>query len=94
MLPFDKPSVREGRVSLSPKQRKALLDRFCAKQAMLCVTCNCRMTREVGVMNTATLGHRNPQPAGCKKDDRPENLLGAQCWSCNTKRGSKRDEIS
>ena len=90
MRAFPKPSEREGKQTLSPKQRKALLDAHCEKQGMRCITCSQPMTRKPYHMNTATLGHRNPQPAGCKKDDRPANILGAQCWKCNYEQGSKR----
>ena len=87
---FPKPSEASGRLVLSPKQRREFLNRFCEAQRLFCVTCGCRMTREVGCMNTATLAHRFPEPMGAKKRDNLDNLLGAQCWKCNFERGSKR----
>lgn len=90
LLPYPKPRDKEGRVTLSAKERRALLDEFCAKQNMRCVTCNCRMTREPDQMNTASLGHKDPQPAGCRKRDNPDNIIGAQCIRCNFIRGSRR----
>ena len=88
---FPKPSQASGKITLSAAGRRKKLDEFCEAQHMRCCTCNGKMTREPFRMNTAELGHRNPQPAGCKKDDRDENLLGAQCHRCNFLRGSKRD---
>lgn len=40
-------------------------------------------------MNSATLDHIKPQPAGCFKDDRDENLR-IICWADNARKGSKR----
>lgn len=87
---FPKPSEIEGKVTLSPEDRKRMKLGFFVAQKGRCCTCGDRMTLEAGYPNTATLGHKNPQPMGCAKDDRLENLLGAQCWKCNTERGSKR----
>jgi len=89
-LAFPKPKDVEHKLTLSPDARRKKLDKFCEAQKMRCVTCQCRMTREPYRLNTATLGHRNPQPAGCAKDDSDDNLLGAQCFKCNAERGSKR----
>jgi len=92
MIPdLRKPSIIEGKETMTPRQRKALLDKHCESQGMLCVTCTKPMTRKPYHMNTATLGHDKPEPMGCKKRDNPDNILGAQCWTCNTNRGSRRD---
>ena len=86
---FPKPQHASGKITISQAKRKQLLDGFCKDQGMHCCTCNRLMTREPELMSTATLGHRIPQPAGCKKDDRLGNLLGAQCFKCNAEQGSK-----
>jgi len=88
---FPKPSEIEGKITLSPAKRRKLLDELCEKQKMKCCTCPAIMTREPGRMNTAELGHKNPQPMGCKKRDNLDNILGAQCHRCNFERGSKRE---
>ena len=91
MIPdLRKPKDREGKITLNPRERKALLDKLCEEQNMRCCYCPELMTRKPYHMNTATLSHRFPQPMGCAKDDRLENIDGAACWLCNYKRGSKR----
>lgn len=87
---FALPKTNAGKITLTPAQRARLLDELCEKQQMLCCTCHCRMTREMGFNCTATLGHDQPEPMGAKKRDNLDNILGAQCWKCNYKRGSKR----
>lgn len=89
LLAFPKPKDAEGKVTLSPAQRKVRLNALCCSQAGLCAICGRQMTREYGSLRTATLDHITPQPAGCAKDDRPENHQAA-CFECNSKKGSKR----
>jgi 5-methylcytosine-specific restriction endonuclease McrA len=88
-MPFQKPAAAEGKLTLSPAQRKLRLDALCRAQGGLCAICGRRMTREYGYLRTATLDHIKPQPAGCAKDDRPENHQ-AVCFECNAKKGSQR----
>ena len=91
MIPdLRKPKDREGKITLTSRQRRVLLDEHCEKQNMRCAACGQAMTRKPYHMNTATLGHQTPQPMGCKKDDRPENIIGAICWKDNYEQGSKR----
>lgn len=90
LLPFAKPKDIEGKVTLSPAQRRALKDKLYAQQNGFCCTCGRPMVKLAGYPNTATLGHRNPEPMGAAKRDNDDNILGCQCWSCNTQRGSKR----
>ena len=87
---FPKPSQREGKITLTPRQRRIKLYRFCEAQGMKCCYCGCSMTIEPYMMNTATLSHRNPEPMGAKKRDNDDNLDGAACFRCNNDRGSKR----
>ena len=87
---FPKPKDLEGKVTLTAKQRSELLDAFCEKQQTKCCRCRCEMIREAGHMNTATLGHRRPEPMGARKRDNPDNIEGALCWKCNYEQGSKR----
>jgi hypothetical protein len=89
-----KPAEREGRETLTASQRRECKLKHFRKQKGKCCSCGRPMTLEPGWLNTATLGHRNPQPAGCSKDDRPENILGCQCFLCNAKQGSKRVDRS
>lgn len=90
MRAFPKPSEIEGKVTLSPEDRKQLKLGFFVRQKGRCCTCGERMTLEFGYPNTATLGHKNPEPMGAAKRDNPDNILGAQCFKCNFERGSKR----
>lgn len=86
-----KPHQQEGRVTLTDKQRAAKREELFIAQSGICAEKECgqSMIWEPGFMNSASLDHITPQPAGCKKDDRDENLR-IICWSCNSKKGSKR----
>ena len=89
MLPFAKPRDREGKLTLTPvARRQKRLELYCT-QGKRCAECGCWMTLTPDCMNTATLDHKRPQPAGCAKDDRDENLQ-CLCWKCNTEKGSRR----
>lgn len=87
---FQKPSEIEGIVTLTPKQkavkRRCLFDLQCGVCA-----CGCGrpMSWSVGQMDSATLEHITPRPAGCKKQDADFNL---QCFrfDCNSNKGSRR----
>ena len=91
MIPdLRKPSAKEGKITLSPSDRRKLLDALCAAQDGLCAVCGLWMTRKPYHDRTATLGHDKPEPMGCKKRDNPDNLNKAICWKCNFLQGSKR----
>lgn len=84
-----KPHQKEGRITLTAKQRADKREELFIAQSGICLECNEGMTDIPGFMNSVTLDHKTPQPAGCKKDDRDENLR-AICWRCNSIKGSKR----
>ena len=86
---FPKPSEREGKIVLTKAQERKKLDELCAKQNNCCARCGIIMVRGVDSLNTATLDHIKPEPAGCKKRGNDSNLE-ALCWLCNTQKGSKR----
>ncbi len=87
---FLKPSQLEGKITLTPRQRaKKRLELF-GKQGGICA-CGCGkiMSWSQGSMDTATLEHIVPEPAGCPKRDNDDNLCVTR-WECNVKKGSKR----
>ena len=86
---FPKPHQKEHKITLSQAERRKRLDELCEKQHMRCAGCGNRMTREPFRMNSAELDHIKPEPAGCKKNDNPENHQ-ALCHKCNYLKGSKR----
>jgi hypothetical protein len=85
-----KPKDREGKITLSVRERNALLNALCERQDDFCAVCGKWMTRKPYHMNTATLGHDKPEPMGCAKRDNTDNLNKAICWQCNVNQGSKR----
>lgn len=84
-----KPWQAEGRVRLTKAQERKERDRLYREQNGLCAECGRFMLKGPGFRTSVTLDHKVPQPAGCFKDGRPENLR-AVCWDCNAKKGSKR----
>ena len=90
MRMFPKPSEAEGKITLTPRQRRAKRDALYREQKGLCASCKCHMTLMPFHLNSAELDHIKPQPAGCKKDDRDENLQ-VLCAACNGRKGSRRE---
>lgn len=84
-----KPHQQEGRITLTERQRREKREELFVAQCGMCLQCHIHMTDIAGFMNSATLDHITPQPAGCSKDDRDENLR-VICWACNAKKGSQR----
>lgn len=89
MSAFPKPSEAEGKITLSPAQRVEKRRELFNAQGGICAECGRAMVWEMGFMNSCTLDHIVPQPAGAKKRDNPDNLR-AICWSDNFVKGSKR----
>lgn len=87
MTMFPKPSA--GKVTLTPAQRKVKREKLFREQKGRCCYCECRMTLEPFLMNSCTLEHIVPEPAGCAKNDADSNLKAA-CFACNANKGSKR----
>jgi len=87
--PLLKPYQLEGRITLSPRERAKKRVQFYYAQRGLCADCSKGMSLQPDRMDSCTLDHIVPQPAGCKKDDRDDNLR-AVCFECNAKKGSKR----
>lgn len=84
-----KPNQIEGKVTLTPKQRARKRLKLYRDQGARCAACGKYMYWDSGWANSATLDHIKPQPAGCAKDDRDENLR-VVCWGCNSEKGSRR----
>lgn len=84
-----KPYQIEGRTQLTKARQKAQLERKIIEQDGRCYYCGGVMNRIPGDMRCATRDHLKPQPMGCAKDDRDENIV-ASCWADNYKKGSKR----
>ena len=90
MIPdLRKPKDREGKITLSPSQRRAKRDTLYVSQGERCASCGCQMTLKPYHFNSAELDHIKPQPAGCAKRDNEDNLQ-VLCNQCNSKKGSKR----
>lgn len=87
--PLLKPQQISGKITLTPKQRARKRLKLYRDQGARCAECGGWMIWESGFMNSATLDHITPQPAGCAKDDRDENLR-LICWKDNYEKGSKR----
>lgn len=87
---FPKPYQAEGIVTFNAKQRAVKRRYLFDEQCGICA-CGCgqNMTWTVGQMDSATLEHRVINKAGCRKDDRPENL-SVWRWDCNSLKGSRR----
>jgi hypothetical protein len=90
MPAFPKPHQKENKQTLTPAQRKLKTLAMFRAQGGKCCTCGKWMTMEWGYFNSATFGHDQPQPMGAKKRDNEDNILGAQCLTCQSLRGSKR----
>ena len=86
---FPKPSQKEGKITLTPRQRRIKRDVLYTEQMGLCAECRCHMTLLPFHLNSAELDHIKPQPAGCKKDDNDDNLQ-VLCHDCNFRKGSRR----
>jgi 5-methylcytosine-specific restriction endonuclease McrA len=89
---FPKPNDMEGKVTLTPDERRLRKLELLNVQHMKCATCGTRLTLKPGFFNSAELDHIKPQPAGCAKDDRDENLQ-VLCWKCNAEKSSKRNNV-
>lgn len=90
LLKFPKPYMPEGIVTLSLAKRAVKRRQLFDEQCGICA-CGCgqNMTWTVGQMDSATLEHRVINKAGCRKDDRDENL-SCWRWDCNSLKGSRR----
>jgi hypothetical protein len=88
-LAFQKPKDQEGKVTLSKRKCREQLERKIREQRNLCHYCVRPMNRIPGNLRCATRDHVTPQPAGCAKDDRDENIVAA-CFECNMNKGSQR----
>lgn len=84
-----KPFQQENRITLTERQRAKKRRELYNSQFGICAECGQTMIWEPGFMNSASLDHITPQPAGCKKDDRDKNLR-VICWADNAKKGSRR----
>jgi 5-methylcytosine-specific restriction endonuclease McrA len=84
-----KPWQLEGRVTLTPKEKREQLDRKCGEQGNRCFYCHCTLTREPDHFNTADREHVVPGKMGGCKSDADSNIVAA-CRSCNSAKGSKR----
>lgn len=90
MLPaFPKPHQAEGKVTLSPKERAKKRVELYYKQRGICADCGGTMTLQHDRMDSCTLDHIIPEPAGCPKNDADSNLRDV-CFQCNSNKGSKR----
>lgn len=89
MRAFPKPCELENVVSLNPAQRAHKRQELFHKQRGRCGYCGRKMSQEHDRMDSCTLEHKNPRPMGCKKQDADFNLM-AVCFTCNSKKGSKR----
>jgi len=70
MIPdLRKPSAKEGKISLNPRQRRAKRDALYSRQGGRCAICSCYMTPKPYHLNSAELDHVKPEPAGCQKRD-------------------------
>lgn len=87
---FPKPSQLEGLITLTTKQRAEKRKALFVKQNGICA-CGCGkpMSEEYGRMDSCTLEHIEPQPAGHAKNDRDDNLCATR-WDHNVAKGSKR----
>lgn len=87
---FPKPGQREGLITLTTKQRAEKRKALYLKQCGICA-CGCgkRMSEEYGRMDSCTLEHITPQPAGHAKNDRDDNLEATR-WDHNISKGSRR----
>lgn len=85
-----KPHQLEGKVTLTPKQRAQKRWELFEKQCGICA-CGCGrpMCWLQGEMETATLEHIIPEPAGCPKRDNDDNLCVTR-YECNMRKGSRR----
>ena len=86
---FPKPSQKEGKVALTPAQRRKKKAELFNRQKGRCAKCDCALTWRLGYNNTAELDHVKPEPMGAKKRDNDDNLC-VLCWACNRDKGSKR----
>lgn len=79
---FNPRGYREEITPAEKRRRKLILIR---KQNGICALC----PKPFEDIRDVEVDHKEPQPAGCKKDDHMDNLQAAHRW-CNQEKGSKR----
>ena len=85
-----KPHQLEGKITLTQAQRAKKRAELYRKQSGQCADgCQKPMIEMQGYMDSATLEHIIPEPAGCKKRDNDDNLCVTR-WECNMRKGSRR----
>jgi len=85
---FPKPKDLEGKVTLAARKARSQLDLKIIEQNNKCAICGGEMDAS-SEYYMPTRDHIKPEPAGCAKDDRDENIRAAH-WICNYRKGSKR----